>query len=215
MENKNNKYDPMDKNRKTALVVLSIFSVAIIAMWFINFKQNLKTPFIVKGDILASDDNKSSCADGNCENNLSSDNLDLKLKDTDSDGISDWDELFVYNTSPYLEDTDGDGLSDYEEIFVYMTDPSCPEGQECQSSIYKDDTQAVNSSLDDLSYFENLLEGLGETDDKELPEILKPEAVSPEYLRKELLGAGISQEDLDLINDEQLLEIYQEALSEF
>ena len=36
--------------------------------------------------------------------------------DFDGDGISDYDEVFVYETDPWLADSDGDGLSDGEEI---------------------------------------------------------------------------------------------------
>ena len=36
--------------------------------------------------------------------------------DTDSDGLSDSDERFVYGTNPALDDTDGDGLSDGAEV---------------------------------------------------------------------------------------------------
>lgn len=38
--------------------------------------------------------------------------------DTDSDNLTDYDEVKIYNTNPTLEDTDGDGLSDYEEVEV-------------------------------------------------------------------------------------------------
>ena len=35
--------------------------------------------------------------------------------DTDGDGLSDWDEIFVHGTDPSRSDTDGDGLSDGAE----------------------------------------------------------------------------------------------------
>ena len=38
--------------------------------------------------------------------------------DTDSDGLSDYDEVKVYHTDPLNVDTDGDGVSDYEEVMV-------------------------------------------------------------------------------------------------
>jgi hypothetical protein len=53
-----------------------------------------------------------------------------KTKDTDHDGLSDYDELYVYSTSPYLVDTDSDGLQDASEI-AQGTDPNCPQGKVC------------------------------------------------------------------------------------
>ena len=38
--------------------------------------------------------------------------------DTDSDGLTDYEEVKKYGTDPLKEDTDGDGLSDYEEVEV-------------------------------------------------------------------------------------------------
>lgn len=43
--------------------------------------------------------------------------------DTDGDGLSDWDELVLYKTSPLLADTDGDGWSDYAEVIDFAFDP--------------------------------------------------------------------------------------------
>ncbi len=43
--------------------------------------------------------------------------------DTDHDGLSDWDELFVYHTNPGNPDTDADGLWDGEEVNQYDTSP--------------------------------------------------------------------------------------------
>ena len=39
-------------------------------------------------------------------------------KDSDYDGLNDYDEVKVYYTDPLKSDTDGDGLSDYEEVQV-------------------------------------------------------------------------------------------------
>lgn len=49
---------------------------------------------------------------------------DPYLADTDGDGLSDYDEVYVYFTDPLLADTDGDGLSDGEEVNIYGTDPT-------------------------------------------------------------------------------------------
>ena len=38
--------------------------------------------------------------------------------DTDGDGLTDWDEIFRYDTDPNQSDTDGDGLSDAAEVLA-------------------------------------------------------------------------------------------------
>lgn len=52
---------------------------------------------------------------------------ELMERDSDGDGISDYDEIYVYGTDPLNPDTDGDGLTDYEEIYEYGTDPLNPD----------------------------------------------------------------------------------------
>ena len=47
-------------------------------------------------------------------------------KDSDGDGLSDYDELHVYGTDPLKGDTDADGLSDGDEL-VCGTDPLNPD----------------------------------------------------------------------------------------
>src|SRR5438093_4604104 len=42
--------------------------------------------------------------------------LSLATQDTDRDGLSDADEMFLYGTDPTNADTDGDGLDDREEV---------------------------------------------------------------------------------------------------
>ena len=224
-----NKIDP---NRRNALIVLSLFSVVAITMWVVNFRYNLRNPFEFKGEIplSASVNNSNSCPSGNCDTNgLTPDNLELKLIDTDGDGISDWDELFIYGTSPYLEDTDGDGLSDYDEIFVFKTNPLCPEGSDCSGSLTQDTSQNTATSGGDMDGFYNLLIGLegsliegsntGQTN--ETSQInqgnqssnTESNQITPTYLRELLLESGFAKESLDQISDEDILSVYQEVLN--
>ncbi len=51
-------------------------------------------------------------------------NTDALNADSDNDGVNDHDEINTYGTNPNLQDSDNDGLSDFEEIFNYFTDPS-------------------------------------------------------------------------------------------
>ena len=52
--------------------------------------------------------------------NLEEKNLGTYMndKDSDYDGLSDYDEVKIYHTDPLKADTDNDGLSDYEEVQV-------------------------------------------------------------------------------------------------
>lgn len=60
----------------------------------------------------------------------------LKNKDTDGDSLSDYDEIYIYKTSPYLKDTDSDGYDDKTEVTT-GNDPLCPKGQVCGPQINK------------------------------------------------------------------------------
>lgn len=43
--------------------------------------------------------------------------------DTDGDGLTDWDEIYIYETDPLKYDTDGDEISDGDEVlYVYIRD---------------------------------------------------------------------------------------------
>ncbi|MFC7081208.1 hypothetical protein [Halorussus caseinilyticus] len=47
--------------------------------------------------------------------------------DTDDDGLTDGDEVFVYDTDPQNADTDDDGLRDGPEVDTWETDPTDPD----------------------------------------------------------------------------------------
>ena len=47
--------------------------------------------------------------------------------DTDGDGLKDYQELIIYNTSRLSADTDGDRFSDGDEVNIHGTDPNDPD----------------------------------------------------------------------------------------
>ncbi len=213
----------MDKDRKIALAVLGVFSIVIIIFGFASFSSSINDPFSYKNitpqDSLNSQKNSNSnnsCLNGDCSNEkLDSSNLDLKLIDTDGDGLSDWDELFIYQTSPYLEDTDGDGLTDFEEVITYKTNPNCPEGQECSGSFAQqsDQNNLNNNQVDDFYNYLNILDN----QDSNIATNTNPvnaDISDAQSLRKSLIQGGIKEDDLKKISDEELIKLYQEALVE-
>ena len=211
MENDINK--KMDKNHKRALLALSVFSVVIIIVWFVNFFYVLRKPFDYRH---IADSNTSNSLDTVNTNNLNLDssNLDLKLIDTDGDGLLDWDELFIHGTSPYLEDTDGDGLSDYEEVIIYKTNPNCLEGQICSGSLSQSDSQVVNNTVEILDdYYQGVASLNKDTISiEDISTYLDSDAVDVLYLRQILLEEGFSQSDLEKISDEDLISVYKEIV---
>lgn len=49
----------------------------------------------------------------------------LKALDSDHDGLSDYDEIYIYHTDPHNPDSDGDGYSDGDEV-THNYDPNKP-----------------------------------------------------------------------------------------
>lgn len=112
----------------------------------------------------------------------------LQKTDTDADTLSDFDELYLYNTSPYLADTDSDGTADPEEIKA-GTSPTCAQGTECGTTPQADASTTVAAAI---------------------PEFIVPEGFipsdDPSVLRKQLVDIGIPQELLDQVDDISLQE---------
>ena len=72
--------------------------------------------------------------------------------DSDRDGLSDWEEIFIYKTDARKNDTDGDRLDDGKEIFTYHTSPfeddSDNDGLYDYDEIFYLFTSALNSDSD-------------------------------------------------------------------
>lgn len=82
---------------------------------------------------------------------------ELMERDSDGDEISDYDEIYVYETNPLEPDTDEDGLNDYAEIFEYGTDPLVADSDEDGLSdgdevhVYNTDPLASDTDGDGLT----------------------------------------------------------------
>ncbi len=138
-----------------------------------------------------------------------------KSKDTDRDGLSDYAELTIYKSSPYLADTDSDGIPDAIEI-GQGTDPNCPNGQNCGgvANANLEPSKAATSSN------RNLLGGAAvktipeqgvastaaETFIREAPE---PSTISAAQARTLLLQSGlIAPDGLNGLTDSGVLQVY-------
>lgn len=126
------------------------------------------------------------------------------LRDTDEDGLTDYEEVTIYGTSPYLPDTDSDGYTDDQEI-VNGYDPNCPVGQNCRTVYDNGDTEIPSD-----------LELLNETTDQQNGALSLPEDItnlSVDQIRALIIDSGeVSEDDLNQLTDEQIQSIYREAI---
>ena len=130
-----------------------------------------------------------------------------KSKDTDGDGLVDYDELYVYKTSPYIADSDSDGYSDKDEIYS-GNNPNCPTGKTCGFVVSTVEegtgtTSAVQALVEGLDS-EGLLEAGAVTFESEADVQAFFKTATMKEIRASLIEAGMSQEELDLIDDETL-----------
>lgn len=107
---------------KLVKIGFSIFALVAVVFGFVKISNNLHLSFI--------SDNAATAPAGDAL----LEETKQRITDTDVDGLSDWDELNTYGTSPYLADSDSDGSSDSEEI-KNNTDPNCPTGKVCGTSL--------------------------------------------------------------------------------
>ncbi len=144
----------------------------------------------------------------------------LSQKDTDSDGVSDYDELYLYSTSPYLADSDSDGKNDGVEV-QGKSDPNCPEGQTCSAlSLATPGTNSTNASgasstgdtnLDaDIAAVGDAINAAEQSGD----EALVSGTLSVDELRTTLRNAGAPAATIDALGDEELLALYQQVVKE-
>ena len=146
----------------------------------------------------------------------------LKKKDTDGDGLSDYDELFVYHTSPYLKDTDSDGIPDGQEV-KNGTDPNCPEGKNCLNlGALSSPTSPAPLSPSVVSPTPQViapptaasLPGLSQAPSSDMLVNLLSGNVTAQELRAFLKQQGARDEDLARIDDAALLKLYTQALTQ-
>lgn len=174
------------KEIKPGLIVGALAILTLTGLFFTvsNWFDSLKIPFARNASLANTNINASLDLSNSDVSNL----LALKEKDTDQDGLTDYDELYLYKTSPYIPDSDSDGYTDGEEI-KNSQDPNCPAGVSC-ASLTLPQSQAASDLPDNL------------------------DALTPQQIRSLLLQNGASAEELNSLSDEELINLYQQAKQE-
>ncbi|MBT5262377.1 MAG: hypothetical protein HOL80_00580, partial [Candidatus Magasanikbacteria bacterium] len=147
--------------------------------------------------------------------------LRLKSIDTDNDGLYDYDEIYLYETSPYIEDTDSDGISDAREIET-STDPLCPKDKKCDrqdpvTSPTSDQTVTQDPTQQRLQGFlgNNTVMVPKEQQASADQQVFEKLINDPTYLRNILIETGeVSYDKLSEISDEDLVASVKEAMQQ-
>jgi len=190
----------LPRPQKVAVVIFAVLAVIIVGFWIWQIRAQINGPF-APYDV-------ASTATSTDLNTL------LKSRDTDGDGLSDYDEIYVYHTSPYLADSDSDGISDKQEI-LNGTDPNCPQGKDCSATENSASSTATVPSLTppaDLTTATSTptLDSSG-ADQSALQSALNGQ-IDATTLRQLLISSGANPADLSKISDADLMASYQATL---
>lgn len=168
------------------LIILGISGLILGSLYFKNRVQISLSPSL-KGKQFSFNDENSPIVQ--------------QKSDTDYDGLSDYDELYFYGTSPYIEDTDSDGYLDKEEIDA-GEDPNCVRGRLCGGEIIKQ----PNVNFEFLETIE---------DPGELPDPMEAaKNIKAPELRGLLKNAGLPDDVLSQISDNELEKLYEDTLQQ-
>lgn len=198
----------LTREQKTGFVLLLTFGMLTVGLGFLQMRNTIYGPFAFTPGVTK----KTS------QELLEDEHVKLQSIDTDHDGINDYEELYFYQTSPYIQDTDSDGLTDKEELDLGK-DPLCAEGKTCNDTTEfasGDDKHTVQSSQagnpDEPTDVANLLNPLaGATPDSVID--VQGVTSNADQIRALLKQTGkISADQIDLIPDSQLLAIVQELV---
>jgi len=184
----------LPRSKKTAVILLSTVAASILVIWFWQFNIRINKPFNPDPDqqaVIASQKAAATASE--------------QTRDTDHDGLSDYDEINIYHTSPFIEDTDGDGISDGQEV-KNGTDPLCPEGTNCGVTNL---AAPIATSTIDISQTNN--QATSTIDQTLLLQALSG-AGDPASLRALLIQNGADQTTLNNISDADLMTSYDEVL---
>ena len=199
---------PFSIEEKVALVLLIVSGVGGLFFGFRYLGKNLQSPFAFSysgPEYLSADEEESKRIE------------QYKARDTDGDTLNDYDELYVYKTSPYLVDSDSDGYNDDTEL-ASGNDPNCPIGKSC-TGVASADTSVDSSDA--------ILEGLTEPTSPDLQAAQQAlddsggdvdgliNNMTPEELRLLLIQSGADEAQVNALLDDELMQLYTEALTQY
>lgn len=215
-------WDKLNKRQKSFFVVFVLCAIAALVFTYSSVREGINAPWRVS--IKDLEKNKSLL-----KNSATELENYQKRSDTDGDGLSDWDEENIYHSSPYLWSTAGDGMPDNVKIAM-GENPLCKHGEPCTvetmafnlpTTTYPGSNMLDTNVKDDLGNIimgdsqagQNFRQSASDAGvDMSLDSTIPRD---PALLRQALLQTGkVTQADLDKVNDQQLLQYFDEAKAE-
>jgi hypothetical protein len=217
------RWNVLAKEQKISAGILAVCGLIAMVLSVERLNASVRDPFTVSRDTLESARRALDKIDPSKRLEDES-----KRRDTDGDGLSDYDEEHRFQTSPYLRDTDGDRSPDNVELAL-GTNPNCADGQGCATGLI--DISGLATSTPYLlpaavgtgdAFYAAFQRGVnaskaatvtetGSTS-TELEQGLVRDAAE---IRAVLKASGqVDQALIDQLTDAQLLELYDKAVAE-
>ena len=184
------KQNTLSGEQKVGFTLLLVFALLALSLGFLQIRNTLYKSFAVHEVVPFDIKDQIDTMDA------------LRFRDTDQDGLTDFDELYLYNTSRYLDDSDSDGILDGQEILL-GNNPLCPEGEDCGVDISEDSQEVGAESGINIPKPSLTIAGIDA--DEELVD-LRLIFNDPEKIRLLLIESGIGEDELNNFTDEMLLE---------
>ncbi|HBD05141.1 TPA: hypothetical protein DCZ32_01645 [Candidatus Uhrbacteria bacterium] len=194
----------MSKDQKNGWIVFFVFALLTFVIGFKYLGNQLRSPF---------ESNYEGPAYQTPEERDQAKNEQMKQLDSDEDGLTDYDELYVYQTSPYIKDTDSDGFSDSVEI-ASGNNPNCASGATCATDSAEEIRPVVSGPTDivlSIPGFDSSNPALQLNTQEDLLKYFQ--TLSSDEIRKMLLDSGMEKELVDKLSDEEIIEIFNQALA--
>lgn len=217
------RWKKLNTEQKIAVIALVIGASFVFFVSALRVRHGVYAPFLV------------SVSDYQAKRDLLKDPIAenealQKRIDTDGDGLSDWSEVNIYKTSPYLWSTAGDKIPDNVKIAAGIN-PLCKSGEDCtigalnlnlattslpyDINAVQDTSGLLNDVLMGVSPGAASYQDAAESAGVDLETMKSQIPTDPAVIRKAILETGkVTKEDLDKITDEELLKLMNEAVLE-
>ncbi len=190
-----------DRRQIAALVVLLLVFAMTFGLGAARLYYQIRKPFVPKTEI--SEGTKKDEFLGLIANkDLQKEQL--KTIDTDGDSLSDFDELYIYRTSPYVRDTDSDEEDDKLEISKGQ-DPNCAQGKQCGEVVLSPKQIEESASAQGSG----VIPSPGASVQQGMPDL---NTITPQQIRELLTKQGVPQDALQNISDKELGEKFKKIV---